>query len=125
MDSRLNRIGDWETLARRAEYCATALADSVGVTDRHLRRFFQATFERTPQQYLNDLRLREAREALDRGVCVRCASVFFGYAHVSGFSRAFKEAFGAPPSTVSRRHSGDLPGASTAGSERKPPTRTD
>jgi hypothetical protein len=57
MDSRLNRIGDWEALARQAEYCATTLADLVGVTDRHLRRFFAANFELTPQEYMNGLRL--------------------------------------------------------------------
>lgn len=106
MDSRLNRIGDWEALARRAEYCATELANLVGVTDRHLRRFFGVQFELTPQQYLNSLRLKLAREALNKGVCVRCAAIFFGYAQLSSFSRAFKDAFGTPPSSLSRRRPG-------------------
>lgn len=103
MDSRLNRIGDWESLAWRAEYCPVNLADLVGVTDRHLRRFFTEHFESTPRRYLDDLRLRQAREVLARGVCVRCAAVTFGFRQASHFSRAFKAAFGVPPSQISRR----------------------
>lgn len=103
MESRLNRIGDWESLAWRAEYCPVALADLVGVTDRHLRRFFTENFESTPRKYLDDLRLRQAREVLSRGVCVRCAALTFGYRQASHFSRAFKEAFGVAPSAISRR----------------------
>lgn len=102
MESRLNRIGDWESLAWRAEYCPVTLADLVGVTDRHLRRFFTEHFESTPRKYLDDLRLRQAREVLTRGVCVRCAALTFGFRQASHFSRAFKEAFGVPPSTISR-----------------------
>lgn len=108
MDSRLNRIGDWEALAHRAEYCSVTLADLVGVSDRHLRRFFSAHFDLTPQQYLDELRLKLAREALGKGVCVRCATVLFGYKQVSSFSRAFKTAFGIAPSQVSR---GPSPGS--------------
>lgn len=103
MDSRLNRIGDWESLAWRAEYCPVALADLVGVTDRHLRRFFVEHFDATPRKYLDDLRLRLAYEALVKGVCVRCAALTFGFRQASHFSRMFKETFGVSPSKVSRQ----------------------
>ena len=62
-------------------------------------------FERTPRKYLDDLRLRQAREVLARGVCVRCAALTFGYRRASHFSRVFKEAFGVPPSEISRKPS--------------------
>jgi len=71
----------------------------MSTSPRHLRRAFVAATGRSPQRYLTDLRVEEARRLLALGgfsvkqVAARC-----GFADPYYFSRAFSAALGISPS---------------------------
>ena len=97
MNSRLNRIGDWESLARHANYNASELAESCGVSTRQLERFFQNSFHKSPHKWLHDLRMRRAVELLRDSAAVKEVAFLLCYKDATHFSHDFKLYFGIPP----------------------------
>lgn len=87
-----------------ADWTVTALAASVGVSVRSLQDGFRRTFGTTPTQYLKLARLALAhRLLLDEGSeAVNVADVAFrsGFAHLGGFSTAYRGRYGVSPSQV-------------------------
>lgn len=80
----------------------SAIADAVHMSDRQLRRKFQAVFGQSPNQFIRTFRLRKAHELLRSGagnVSEICFEV--GFNNVSYFSKCFREEFGISPSEVS------------------------
>jgi AraC-like DNA-binding protein len=100
MSARLNRTGNWEELARRANYSTAALAAACAISIRQLQRDFFRETGQSPERWLNDLRLRDALKLLQEGNSVKVAATVTGYNHSQSFSRAFKQLFGVSPSAV-------------------------
>lgn len=103
MESRLDRVTDWDEQARQSSYCARRLAALLQVSERQLRRFFSERHACSPHDFLNRLRLQVAHDSLAAGASVKCASSLVGFKQVSHFSRAFKKQFGFCPSNFPTR----------------------
>ena len=76
-----------------------ALARRLGISDRHLRRIFEAHFGVTPVQYLQTRRLLNAKQLLtDTGLPITRIAFVSGYASVRRFNAAFVQHYGLNPS---------------------------
>jgi AraC family transcriptional regulator len=76
------------------------VAKQACLSQYHLHRCFTEVFQRTPHQYLTDLRLERACSLLKRGYKVIDACVEVGFTSTSSFSRLFRSHFGYPPSEI-------------------------
>ena len=103
MTSKLDRTQNWLDLARQARFSARQLAALRGVSLRQLERYYHDAFGQTPQEWLNDARLREAKKLLSRGLSVKEVSFKLGFKQASHFSRTFKQRTGQPPSVYGAR----------------------
>ncbi|MET0312233.1 MAG: Ada metal-binding domain-containing protein [Burkholderiaceae bacterium] len=77
------------------------LAGRLGVSDRHLRRIFEATFGVSPLQYLQTRRLLTAKQLLaDTDLPVTQVALASGYNSVRRFNAAFLEHYGLNPTAL-------------------------
>ena len=97
MESRLDRIRDWETQARRAKYRVQRLARKLGVTPRHLHRYFLNQFGVPPRRWLADLRMSDAQRMLRTGKPGKDVASRLGFKHQTHFCRAYRRARGTTP----------------------------
>jgi AraC family transcriptional regulator of adaptative response / DNA-3-methyladenine glycosylase II len=80
------------------------LARRLGVSDRHLRRIFEAQFGLSPLQYLQTQRLLSAKQLLtDTSLAVTQVAHLSGFASVRRFNAAFAEHYALNPTQL-RRH---------------------
>ena len=79
----------------------TAIADRIGVTDRHLRRIFQTEFGVSPVQYAQTHRLLQAKRLLTDTV-LPVADVAFasGFSSVRRMNTLFAERYGFAPTRL-------------------------
>ncbi len=96
----MNQVSDWCSRADAAGYDAKNLAGSLNVSLRQLERFFQWKMHRTPQKWLNHLRVRRALRLLDGTQNIKQVAAALGYKQASHFSREFTACMGLPPSKV-------------------------
>ncbi|MBE9180611.1 helix-turn-helix transcriptional regulator [Oculatella sp. LEGE 06141] len=75
----------------------TELARQVGVSDRTLRRGFQALFGTTIMGYLTEQRLIQAAQLLQQGWSVAEVVHRCGYSNQGHFAAAFRRKFGVTP----------------------------
>jgi transcriptional regulator GlxA family with amidase domain len=74
------------------------LADTMGISRRHLERLFKRSLGCSPSRHYLDLRLQQARQLLRAGehslsdVAGEC-----GFVSVQHFSRCYRQYFGAHP----------------------------
>ena len=91
------------------------LAQRLGVSDRHLRRIFEARLGVSPLQYLQTRRLLCAKQLLtDTELAVTQVAGLSGFASVRRFNAAFAQQYGLNPSQLRRtaaRAPGHAPGA--------------
>ncbi|MCL6547538.1 MAG: AraC family transcriptional regulator [Alicyclobacillus sp.] len=83
---------------------ADDLAAMLKVTPRHMNSIFKQQFGLTPMQYLNDVRIRQAKELLaetEKEVVSICFEV--GFEALSTFYRAFKNKVGLSPQEYRRQ----------------------
>ena len=79
------------------------LAEKLGVTDRHVRRIFEAQFGVTPMQYLQTRRLLTAKQLLaDTNLPITQIALISGYASVRRFNAAFVEHYKLNPTQLRR-----------------------
>ena len=79
------------------------LAQHMGVSDRHLRRIFDAAFGVSPLQYLQTRRLLNAKQLLtDTTLPVAQVAQLSGFASVRRFNAAFAEHYDLNPSQLRR-----------------------
>jgi AraC family transcriptional regulator of adaptative response / DNA-3-methyladenine glycosylase II len=79
----------------------TALAGHLGVSDRHLRRIFEAQLGVSPLQYLQTRRLLMAKQLLtDTGLSVGQIAMCSGYASIRRFNAAFAGHYRLSPSQL-------------------------
>ena len=82
----------------------TRLAQRVGVSDRHLRRIFEAQFGVSPLQYLQTRRLLSAKQLLtDTTLAVTQVALLSGFASVRRFNAAFTEHYALNPTRLRRQ----------------------
>jgi AraC-like DNA-binding protein len=95
--SRLTRINNWAELAGAAHYKCELLAVNCFVSERQLERFFLIKFQQTPKQWMQALRMQQAREMLGRGYSTKAVALELHYEGSCQFCREFKKYFGRPP----------------------------
>ncbi|RJL31222.1 AraC family transcriptional regulator [Bailinhaonella thermotolerans] len=78
------------------------LASSVGARPFPLLRAFKAVTGLPPHAYLNQLRVRRARELLDAGLPPARVAAEVGFADQAHLTRHFKRALGVPPGAYQR-----------------------
>jgi AraC family transcriptional regulator of adaptative response / DNA-3-methyladenine glycosylase II len=87
----------------------TALAAKLGVTDRHLRRIFQASHGVAPHDYLTTQRLLLAKQLLtDTAMPVTQVALASGFESLRRFNAAFVEHYRLNPTQL-RREGGGAP----------------
>jgi len=98
-----------------------ALAQRLGVSDRHLRRIFEVQFGVSPLQYLQTRRLLTAKQLLaDTDLPVTQIALISGYASVRRFNAAFLEHYGLNPTQL-RREGGHAGGGAEVRLGYRPP----
>ena len=79
------------------------LAARLGISDRHVRRIFEAQFGVSPVQYLQTRRLLTAKQLLaDTQLPVTQVALISGFASVRRFNAAFLAHYGLSPSQLRR-----------------------
>ena len=80
------------------------LAARLGVSDRHVRRIFEAQFGVSPMQYLQTRRLHTAKQLLaDTSLPITQIALMSGYASVRRFNAAFVEHYKLNPTQLRRK----------------------
>lgn len=80
------------------------LAARLGVSDRHVRRIFEAQFGVSPMQYLQTHRLHTAKQLLaDTNLPVTQVALISGFASVRRFNAAFVEHYKLNPTQLRRQ----------------------
>ena len=80
------------------------LADRLGISDRHLRRIFEAQFGVSPVQYLQTRRLLTAKQLLaDTALPITQIALISGFASVRRFNAAFVGHYGLNPTQLRRQ----------------------
>ncbi len=97
MNSRLNHVQDWLSLAKQANWSVTRFAKQCGVSVRTLERYFEETFRETPKAWLREQRQQLAIELLRDGNSVKETAAELGYNHATHFSREFKKFWSCSP----------------------------
>ncbi len=92
------------------------LAQRLGVSDRHLRRIFEAHFGVSPLQYLQTRRLLSAKQFLtDTRLPVSEVARLSGFASVRRFNAAFAQHYALNPSQLRRSNAGSGPNPAEPG----------
>jgi AraC-like DNA-binding protein len=81
---------EWEELAEMVRYDAKKLAKLCNLSVRQLEREFQRQLARTPQDWLNEQRIKAAGQWLLAGQRVKVVALELGFKQVSHFCRQFK-----------------------------------
>jgi len=82
---------------------AARVAQRLGVSDRHLRRIFEAEFGVSPLQYMQTRRLLAAKQLIaDTRLPMTQVALASGFASVRRFNAAFVEHYGLNPSEMRR-----------------------
>jgi AraC-like DNA-binding protein len=99
MNSRLNRIEDWEKLAAANHFSSSSMARGCGITVRQLERFFLATQGMSPHKWLREKRMQQAVKLLLLNYTVKETWLKLGYKDAAHFTHDFQEYFGTTPSS--------------------------
>ncbi|SFL91407.1 Ada metal-binding domain-containing protein [Variovorax sp. OV329] len=93
----------WPDAAEGDAPGAARIAQRLGVSDRHLRRIFEAQFGVSPLQYLQTRRLLAAKQLIaDTQLPMTQVALASGFASVRRFNAAFIEHYGLNPSAMRR-----------------------
>jgi AraC family transcriptional regulator of adaptative response / DNA-3-methyladenine glycosylase II len=86
------------------------LAARLGVSERHVRRIFEAQFGVSPLQYVQTRRLLTAKQLLaDTALPVTQVALVSGFGSLRRFNAAFLQHYGLPPSRLRREGSAAEP----------------
>jgi AraC family transcriptional regulator, regulatory protein of adaptative response / DNA-3-methyladenine glycosylase II len=98
-----------------------ALAERLGVSDRHLRRVFESTLGVSPLQYVQTRRLLSAKQLLtDTDLPVTQVALASGFGSVRRFNAAFAGHYGLNPTQLRQRGPARAGGAGGAVTVRLP-----
>lgn len=97
----------WPDAAEGEAPGAARIAQRLGVSDRHLRRIFEANFGVSPLQYLQTRRLLAAKQLIaDTRLPMAQVALASGFASVRRFNAAFMDHYGLNPSALRRAGEG-------------------
>ena len=88
----------WEQLAGTARYDAKELAKLCNLSIRQLERDFRHLLDRSPQDWLNEQRIKAAQQLLLSGQPVKVVALELGFKQTSHFCRQFKSFNNLTPS---------------------------
>jgi AraC-like DNA-binding protein len=94
---RLELISDWIELARQAHYSSDTLAVLCSISPSQLRRFFNESYGRPPQEWLSELRLWHAMERLCAGAAIKEVAADLHFGGSAHFCHQFKRYHGCTP----------------------------
>ncbi len=86
-------------------WTAAEMAEKAGVSVRRLQEGFRQYVDRSPTEYLTDIRLVRARDDLHAagpGDTVAAVALRWGFAHSGRFAAAYRTRFGTSPSAALR-----------------------
>ena len=107
---RFADLAAWMQGHLRQNLSAEALAERACLSPRHFTRRFKDVFGTTPATFVEDLRLREARERLTLpNQTIDSVAYSVGFHSADAFRRAFERRYGLQPSSY-RRHFSLHPG---------------
>lgn len=85
----------------REPLSVTALADHVGLSHNHLSRLFRAHLGTTAAAYIRSRRLTRAHHLLTRtSLPVKAVAPMVGFGDLQSFNKAFRRAYGMPPTAA-------------------------
>ena len=101
---RLAELPAWISAHMRDDLSVEILADRTGVCPRHFSRLFKQVFNSTPADFVEQLRLSEARRRLliPRS-SVENVAASVGFKSTDAFRRAFERRLGVTPSAFRKR----------------------
>lgn len=94
----------WEQLAGTARYDAKELARLCHLSVRQLERDFRRDLERSPQDWLNEQRIKAAQQLLLSRQPVKVVALDLGFKQASHFCRQFKSFNHLTPSQFASLH---------------------
>lgn len=83
--------------------------NNLGVTRRHLTKLFEKRYGLTPEQYIAQVRLHQAKELLNKGNKITDTAFAIGMRSSSSFSTFFKKHMGISPSDYIAQKIQDYP----------------
>jgi transcriptional regulator GlxA family with amidase domain len=102
--SRLSELGTWMLSHLDKDLSVEALAGKACLCPRHFSRRFKVEFGTTPADFVERLRLDEARRRLSNGDNrVENVGISVGFRSAEAFRRAFQRRLGVNPSDYRRR----------------------
>jgi transcriptional regulator GlxA family with amidase domain len=103
---RFGELADWMLRNLHGDLSIDALAQRARLSPRQFSRRFKAVFGTSPGDYVERLRLDEARRRLPGGgQTVESIAASVGYASDDAFRRAFERHFGVAPSAYRQQFS--------------------
>ncbi|MBC9878906.1 GlxA family transcriptional regulator [Bradyrhizobium sp. INPA01-394B] len=89
---------EWALAHLSEDLSARALAARVGMSERNFRRLFVAELQETPREYVERIRLDEARRQIeDTSVSAQTVAKRCGFGTMNNLRRAFIRRFGVTP----------------------------
>jgi AraC family L-rhamnose operon transcriptional activator RhaR/AraC family L-rhamnose operon regulatory protein RhaS len=81
------------------------LAESAYLSERHLRRQFEAVYQQSPKAYLQNIRLNAAMQQLrQENLSITDIALACGFSDCNHFSRVFRQRFGISPTEYRKRY---------------------
>lgn len=119
---RLSDLPAWILAHLHDDLTVEVLAERVCLCPRHFSRTFKAVFETTPAEFVEQLRLGEARRRLlAPQATIKSVAVSVGFKSADAFRRAFERHLGVTPSNFRARFRSDAsPGLRSRGPVRSP-----
>lgn len=94
----IRRAQEWALAHLSEDLSAAALAGRVGMSERNFRRLFVEELRETPRQYIERIRLDEARRQIeDTDIPTQAVAKRCGFGTVHSLRRAFVHHFGVTP----------------------------
>ncbi len=112
MNGNLLSIGQWEQVAREADFNAAKMASVCSISERQLQRLFRQHLHCTPSRWLRQLQCRLAKDLISRGYSNKATASELKFANESHFCREFKKVFGTSPQSFAPPHPGPVPAGS-------------
>jgi transcriptional regulator GlxA family with amidase domain len=101
---RLSDMAPWISAHLKHNLSVEALADRARLSPRHFTRRFKEAFGVNPGEFVEKLRLDEARHRLtNSGSTIECVADSVGFGSADSFRRAFERRFGVAPSAYRGR----------------------
>ena len=76
------------------------ISSALFITKSHLQHMFSKHLGKSPKKYVIEKKLSLARREINQGAKPTEVYIHYGFSEYSSFFRAYKKAFGQPPSTI-------------------------